>query len=428
MIHSTVSSYAPRPRLDRALIVLAAFVAACASALLLAPRAEAAFPGTPGKIAFGSTPPPLTDAEIFVMNPDGSLPTRLTFDVLGNVEDDTDPAYSGDGKLIVWEGDTDVNGPADDDDELFIMNSDGSGQRQLTFNGDTVEDQDPALSWDGKMVVWECDDAIAAQDDNEICAMNTDGSGFRQLTQNFDPVNNFDSDTDPALARDGTIYFDSNRTGGVIDIWRMNPDGSGQTQLTFTATDHFSGDSDISPDGRWMVFDSNRSETPPVNSQVWIAKTDGSAAKQLTFDPGEIGRPVFSPDGAQIAYDRSDPLSIGSEIIVINADGSGRRQLTFSSTVFDTSPDWQPIQVQCKGKVSTLVGTEGRDVLIGTAEKDVISGLGGPDKITGLKGNDRLCGGKGNDKLVGGKGNDKLVGNKGKDILNGGPGKDSEKQ
>jgi hypothetical protein len=71
----------------------------------------------------------------------------------------------------------------------------------------------------------------------------------------------------------------------------------------------------------------------------------------------------------------------------------------------------------CEGKVATIVGTPGDDVIYGTDDDDVIVGRGGDDVIYGLGGNDTICGGGGNDTLVGGDGNDPLRGGSGDDIL-----------
>jgi hypothetical protein len=94
----------------------------------------------------------------------------------------------------------------------------------------------------------------------------------------------------------------------------------------------------------------------------------------------------------------------------------------------------------CNGKVPTILGTPGNDVINGTNGPDVIHGLGGADQINGLGGNDSLCGGYGydtidggdgadvligwfgNDTLLGGSGNDRLLGNDGVDALDGGTG------
>ena len=90
----------------------------------------------------------------------------------------------------------------------------------------------------------------------------------------------------------------------------------------------------------------------------------------------------------------------------------------------------------CDGKVATILGTRGPDVLSGTAENDVIAGLGGDDRILGGDGDDVVCGGDGADRLFGESGDDKLFAGKAArydtragsgyrpDRLDGGPGDD----
>jgi RTX calcium-binding nonapeptide repeat (4 copies) len=87
------------------------------------------------------------------------------------------------------------------------------------------------------------------------------------------------------------------------------------------------------------------------------------------------------------------------------------------------SPPGTP-PVTCKGRVATIVGTNGSDVRSGSLGQDVIAGLGGNDTLSGIAGNDVICGGGGKDLLKGGKGNDKLYGQKGNDALKGGGGND----
>ncbi len=87
-----------------------------------------------------------------------------------------------------------------------------------------------------------------------------------------------------------------------------------------------------------------------------------------------------------------------------------------------TPAAWPPLL--CHGRVATLAGTAGPDLLIGTPGDDVITGRGGDDIIHGLGGNDVVCGGDGDDRLWGGPGDDRLYGGKGNDRLYGGPGDD----
>ena len=81
-------------------------------------------------------------------------------------------------------------------------------------------------------------------------------------------------------------------------------------------------------------------------------------------------------------------------------------------------------KVTCRGKVATIVGTQGPDVLVGTNGRDIIAGLGGNDVIKGLGGHDLICAGRGADRVKGNQGSDRIYGNAGPDKLFGGKGPD----
>jgi Tol biopolymer transport system component/DNA-binding winged helix-turn-helix (wHTH) protein len=78
----------------------------------------------------------------------------------------------------------------------------------------------------------------------DLWLMNPDGTNQRQLT-------NTGYNDEPAISSDGRyIVFISNRTGSR-QIWRMNADGSNQIQLTNVKGVHALS---ISPDGQWVVY------------------------------------------------------------------------------------------------------------------------------------------------------------------------------
>jgi Ca2+-binding RTX toxin-like protein len=78
----------------------------------------------------------------------------------------------------------------------------------------------------------------------------------------------------------------------------------------------------------------------------------------------------------------------------------------------------------CLGRVPTLVGDDGNNVLIGSPRADVIFGRAGDDLIDGQGGDDRICGGDGNDALRVGSGNDLADGGAGADTIEGNTGND----
>ena len=79
---------------------------------------------------------------------------------------------------------------------------------------------------------------------------------------------------------------------------------------------------------------------------------------------------------------------------------------------------------RCHGRVATIVGTAGDDVLQGTPGRDVIWGGPGNDTIYGKLGNDLICGGGGDDVIHGGRGNDEVFGGQGTDRVFGDLGDD----
>ena len=69
----------------------------------------------------------------------------------------------------------------------------------------------------------------------------------------------------------------------------------------------------------------------------------------------------------------------------------------------------------CQGRLATLDGTAGNDVLNGTSGDDVIAGGDGDDLIRGGGGDDLICGDDGDDTMLGGPGDDTLLGGSGSD-------------
>lgn len=96
---------------------------------------------------------------------------------------------------------------------------------------------------------------------------------------------------------DGRIVF-SSFEGGQRDIWIMNGDGSGRRRLT---SDTFvDSEPVVSPDGRYVVFLSNRPEGDPV-LRLWRMNIDGGSALKLLFDRIDFS-PEISSDGRWVVY------------------------------------------------------------------------------------------------------------------------------
>ena len=162
--------------------------------------------------------------------------------------------------------------------------------------------------------------------DGDIWIINRDGGEQRQLT------NNSFSDVHPRMSPDGRyIFFTSNRSGSS-QVWRMNVDGTNQVQLTKREGGHpiF-----VTPDGKWLYFESGLHQT------LWRVSSEGGDETEIS--KGIIQNPAFSPDGAFVAYffrDETDSrLKIG--VMLVETRTVSRIFALPANTYYDGNIAWK---------------------------------------------------------------------------------------
>jgi Ca2+-binding RTX toxin-like protein len=159
-----------------------------------------------------------------------------------------------------------------------------------------------------------------------------------------------------------------------------------------------------------------------TNGSVLIADGAGSllryAPAARAFTQIRSGPPIAQP--ADLARELSGGFAVADRSSsILRLGPTGGVSTISAGTAGVNEPSGIASVEICAGRVATIVGTPGDDVLRGTRY---------PDVIVGGRGNDRLTGGFRKDRLCGGPGNDTLIGGFGRDTLRGGPGRDRVKQ
>jgi TolB protein len=173
-----------------------------------------------------------SDSDIFVANVDDLLaseagPQNITNNGSDTIDDD--PDWSPDGTKLAFTSHPPSDNPINPiHAEIYVINPDGTGLTRLTFNN--YEERAPSWSPDGSRIVFMARVGTRGGNGFEICVMNADGTNFVQLTDNavFEGT--------PTFSPDGQkiVWGRDVGAGQGQELFLMNADGTNQMQLTDT--------------------------------------------------------------------------------------------------------------------------------------------------------------------------------------------------
>ncbi|MCG8057135.1 MAG: hypothetical protein JAY94_15760 [Candidatus Thiodiazotropha endolucinida] len=203
---------------------------------------------------------PLHPYDIYRANADGSGLTALT----DNPKYDAEPIVSADGKWIVF------GSQREGDFDIYRMDVDGGNVQRLT---DTEGyDGGPWISPDSTKIVWRAWHPTSAAEK-------------AQWQEN--------------MKQD---YVQST----PLDIWVMNADGSNKIRLTDNGATNWAPS--WHPDGKRIVFSSNMDDwrddykTYGHNFELYLINSDGSGLERITYNKIFDSFPMFSPNGKKIVF------------------------------------------------------------------------------------------------------------------------------
>jgi TolB protein len=274
-------------------------------------NAEAYWSPDGKRLIFQTTRPPYDCDQIFIMNADGSNPHLVS---------------TGKGRTTC---------------AYFLADN-----RHIVYASTHEADEKcPAPPDRSKGYVWGVFagyDIYLATDDGKIEKKLTDTPGYdAEATINW---------------KTGRIVYTS-LASGDLDLWTMKMDGSQKKRIT--TKEGYDGGAVFSRDGKKLVWRANYPKTPqdmdryksllkedltaPMKMELVVADADGKNAKVITDFGCASFAPTFTPDGKHILFASNKHNCDGRkfELFLVNLDGSGLTQVT-DFDGFTAFPEFSP--------------------------------------------------------------------------------------
>ena len=241
------------------------------------------------------------------------------------------PAWSPDGKYLAVSDRPDHDGA----DAIYLIAADNGARRRLTAPPrDSIGDSMPAFSADGRTLAFVR--TASQRGVTDILTIPVAGGSETTVTHDTKTISGL------AWWTSGRLLFASNRSGGNLlwsipagggapeaiamagrgvhqvatssdgahilyservqnsNIWRIDLTQPQSPPQEFLASTGRNDSPQYSPDGKRIVFGSDRSGA----YEIWMANGDGANLLQLTnFGGAPVGSPHWSPDGRQIIFD-----------------------------------------------------------------------------------------------------------------------------
>ena len=142
----------------------------------------------------------------------------------------------------------------------------------------------------------------------------------------------------PVILGDSVIFMhqkDPVASPRQASLVRLYGNGRGAKAIFLTDDKHLNRRPVGSPDGQWIAWQTDAAG----NEEIFLSRTDGSQARNVTNAPSNEGHPWFSRDGMWIVFE-SDRTG-AQELWKINLETSEQQQLTFGGKKYSSrEPRW----------------------------------------------------------------------------------------
>ncbi|NNL31107.1 MAG: S9 family peptidase [Gemmatimonadetes bacterium] len=206
---------------------------------------------------------------------------------------------------------------------VYRMPVSGGEAEALTFH-DALIQTDPQPAPDGRTLAFWARTGAGTK----IHLMNLDRPSWSRLL-----LDDGAEDRNPRWSSDGKLLF--TRAGG---LWVLESASGDPRRLV---DDDFAGGVGggvWSPDGSRVAVTHGASGF----GQIGVVDVASGRITPITYEAREHGSPSWSPDGAWLAYTRSDEGGMSNDVILARADGSGESLVLTSGKGMRSSPSFSP--------------------------------------------------------------------------------------
>lgn len=280
---------------------------------------------------------------IFSIGPEGGPVKYVTKERWDNVYR---IAWTFDGRGLVAIATRAGDGYSTRRNQIYFLSYPGGESRRLTTDGSWHQEASLGITSDDAIL------AVPFNRSSQIWAMDANGDASTAV-QITDGLGDGRSGLGPIP--DGRVGFIA-RTGDLLDIWVMNADGSERHQLTNSP--QVVEELRAEAQGRFFVFSSHQEG----HSHLYRIDEDGRNIKQLTFGDTQEVDSTVSPDGKWIVYQSAIP-NLEPALMRIPADGGEPQRFGDSPCMTPSySPSGDLLSCIRDGEIVVLSGIDGSEV------------------------------------------------------------------
>lgn len=201
--------------------------------------------------------------------------------------------------------------------ELFLMNWDGSGARQLTKHKTLL--MYPSWSRDRRYIAYTFFPYHLKMKsrnwDLYLYDLKTGVATSLSWKKGINSAASFLPDDQSAIIRISPL-------GGTSDLFHLNFKELTTVQLTNGPRGSMNVEPSVSPDGKSIAFSSDRGGRP----MIYVMNIDGTNVRRITHAGFNNSTPVWSPNGKKIVF--GSYINSHFDLYIMDADGKNLTRLT----------------------------------------------------------------------------------------------------